>query len=446
MKKALVLGLGVSGIAAAEFLALQGYLVIGADRNYQKIATSPGGLRLKEKNISVQADTADFDWSGIELLLLSPGVPQSHPICQRAISLRIEILGEAELAFRHLNQKCVGITGTNGKTTVTLLAEHVFNAAGIKARALGNVGEPLTNYVLQNDPEEVIIAELSSYQLETLKRKSFDAAVIMNITPDHLDRHRSMEEYALAKCQILSCMKDRGILYVHENVMRDYQNMLNGPNVRTFGSSKDQDLWTDKKAIWRREKIETLLPVRYRELGMHESENALAVWSLGRAFGITAEQFCYAVETFKKPPHRIEFVASVEGVSFYDDSKGTNIDAVIQAVGSMSGPVILIAGGVDKGASYLPWHKLLKGKIKKIIAIGQASSKIERELCPYFEIEMADSLANAVAKAVACAVSGDHVLLSPGCSSFDMFRDYTHRGREFQRHVQDLVEERRKKK
>ena len=442
MKKALVLGLGISGSAAAEFLALKGYLVIGVDRNSQVVAVS----RLREKGIIVQVDTEDLDWVGIELLILSPGVSQSHPLCQRALKARIEIIGEAELAFRYLNQKCVGITGTNGKTTVTLLAEHVLNASGIKAKALGNVGEPLTNYVLQKDPQEVIVAELSSYQLETMKRKSFDAAVIMNITPDHLDRYSSMEEYARAKCQILPCLKDQGVLYVHENIMCDYPGLLNGNRVKTFGSNNTADLWTDKRAIWHREKVETLLPVRYRELGIHESENALAVWSLSRAFGVTAEQFCRAVETFKKPPHRIEFVASFEGVSFYDDSKGTNIDAVIQAVGAMRGPVILIAGGVDKGASYLPWQKQLQGKIKKIIAIGQASSKIERELCPYFEIEMADSLAKAVAEAAACAVNGDHVLLSPGCSSYDMFRDYTHRGREFQRYVQDLVEERRKKK
>ena len=446
MGKALVFGLGISGIAAAEFLRLKGYSVIGVDKNSQIIDASPECRRLQEKGIIVQIDTEDLDWVGIELLILSPGVTQSHPLCQRALQSGIEIIGEAELAFRYLNQKCVGITGTNGKTTVTLLAEHVLNASGIKAKALGNVGEPLTKYVLQNDPEEVVVAEISSYQLETMKRKSFDAAVIMNITPDHLDRYSSMEEYARAKCRILSCLKDRGVLYVHENIMSEYPDMLNGTNVRTFGSNKAADLWTDKRAIWHREKVETLLPVRYRELGIHESENALAVWSLCRAFGVTAENFLHAVEIFKKPPHRIEFVASFDGVIFYDDSKGTNIDAVIQAVGAMRGPVILIAGGVDKGASYLPWQKHLQGKIKKIIAIGQASSKIERELCPYFEIEMADSLAKAVAEAAACAVNGDHVLLSLGCSSYDMFRDYTHRGREFQRYVQDLVEERRKKK
>jgi UDP-N-acetylmuramoylalanine--D-glutamate ligase len=444
MERALVLGLGISGVAAAEFLLARGFSVIGVDSNLQMLK-GPEVLRLQRLGVVVQHDAVPIDWKGVSLLILSPGVSQQHPLCQAAIQAGVESIGEAELAFRYLRQPCLGITGTNGKTTVTLLATHVLNACGIRAKALGNVGDPLTAYVSEGKKEEVAVVELSSYQLETMTTRGLDAAVILNITPDHLDRYVSMEEYAAAKYRIAECVKEGGALFVQGDVLRQFGGRLSRVQICALDREKGEGFWTDKRGIFHGEKLEALLPVQYREWGVHESENAMAAWVLCRKFGVDPDRFCKSLQDFKKPPHRIEFVASIDGVAYYDDSKGTNLDAVVQAVQAMKGPVILIAGGVHKGSSYLSWSQAFEGKVKKIIAIGQAAELIEREMAPFFAVERAQTLADAVLSASSCSAQGDNVLLSPGCASFDMFRDYAHRGKEFQHHVHHLEERRHKR-
>lgn len=429
-----VLGLGLSGLGSAEFLLFKGKKVVGMDKNAASLKQKPKVQELMTKGLTVLSDKDAVYFSREDKLILSPGIPLSHPICEMARSEGMEIIGEVELAFRFLKQKCIGITGTNGKTTVTLLIEHILQSAGLKARALGNVGDPLTQYLLNPDPEEIIVAEMSSYQLEILQQRCFDAAVILNITPDHLDRYGTMEEYAKAKCKILECMKEGGVAYVHTDVEREYKSLLNKSSYRTYGSGQDADV--------NLESIEYLFPLGYRKGGRHDKENALAAFALVQKFNVTGEVFCKSLESFKKPPHRIEFVKTVDGVTFIDDSKGTNIDAVVQAVNAMQGPVMLIAGGVDKGASYTPWNAF-RDKVKCIYAIGEAKDKIAKELDGGFKVKREVSLSAAVNAAFAHAEAGDVVLLSPGCSSFDMFRDYVHRGEEFKK-VIDLIEERRK--
>jgi UDP-N-acetylmuramoylalanine--D-glutamate ligase len=410
-----ILGLGASGLAAAEFLLRQGAQVIGIDSNRSRLETP-----LKDLGLQCQHDSDPVDWSTIGRLVVSPGVDPKTDIYSQAKKRGVEIVGEAELALPKFKKPLVAVTGTNGKTTVTLMVEHILNSAGIKAKALGNVGTPLCSYLLQPGNEEAFVVELSSYQLETMHTPVFDAAVLLNITPDHLDRYAGMREYAEAKCRLQFLLKRGALLHVQTQAAKEFSPLLLPGNYQTF------------------EMIEDLLPVQYES--KHDSENALAAWVLCRGFCISNEQFCKALETFKKPPHRIEFVGEIDGVSYYDDSKGTNIDAVIQAVNAMQGPVILIAGGVDKGGSYLLWKEAFLGKVKKIIAIGEAAPKIYRELHSYYNIKLADSLSSAVEVAAGEAEKGDFVLLSPGCSSFDMFRDYAHRGEEFQR----LIEGRRK--
>ncbi len=389
MKQALVLGLGKSGLAAALLLKQQGYEVIGID---QKLAEPP-----------------PFDWSLISLIVASPGVPPSDLMYQEALKREIEVIGEAELALRSFNQPAVAITGTNGKTTVTLLVAHILNQAGIKARALGNVGDPLATYVLHPDPSEVAVVELSSYQLETLSAQVFDAAVLLNVTPDHLDRYGEMLPYVQAKCRLQNCLKPKGIFYVQARAAEEWHECLL-PEFHLF-------------AVQRRS---------------HEQENEEAAWLLCQSFGVTREQFQKGLDSFSKPPHRIEFIDEINGIKFFDDSKGTNLDAVIQAVKVMPGPVILIVGGVDKGASYLAWKEPFSNSVKRLIAFGEAAFKIESELSPYFIVDRVKTLDEALQKAQDSAKAGDCVLLSPGCSSFDQFRDYVHRGEEFQRIVGNL--------
>jgi UDP-N-acetylmuramoylalanine--D-glutamate ligase len=437
MKKVtVVLGMGVSGTAAAEFLLGQGASVLGIDRD--PAANDIEIRRLQALGLSMQHESCPIEWEGVLRLVVSPGISPKHPIYRGALEHGVPVIGEAELALPFFTKPLLGITGTNGKTTVTLLATHVLQCCGIRAKALGNVGTPLCSELISPGDEEVYVVELSSFQLETMRTPVFDAGVILNITPDHLDRYADMQEYAGAKCRLQHLMKKGAPFFVQKQAAFDYRGVFGGSDLLTFGVGEGADLWTGKSEIVFREKVEAILPNHYREMGRHESENALAVWALCRSFSVSGEQFCRTLATFQKPRHRIEFVRELDGVFWYDDSKGTNIDAVIQAVGAMKGPVVLIAGGVDKGASYLPWKEAFAGRVRQIIVIGEAAPKMTRELSPWFNIAGADSLAEAVKIAASLAKRGDSVLLSPGCSSYDMFRDYAHRGEEFQHQVQTL--------
>lgn len=418
MKRALVYGLGISGKAAADLLMQQGFEVLGYDDRLSSIA-------YKEVKRFDPLDEAC--WRGIEFVVLSPGISSEMLFYQQLRQRKLPLIGEAEFSLRLCQQPAIGITGTNGKTTVTLLCEHLLKCSGKKARALGNVGTPLSAYFLSPDPAEILVVEMSSYQLETLQCKIFQTAAILNITPDHLDRYFGMEAYAKAKWRIEKNLTRDGTLFVHHKTAEEFGYLSEEKRFSLFGVDS--------------EKIASLFPVSYRNCGRHDWENGIAAWLLCQPWGVTAAQFSTALESFVKPRHRIEFVASIDGVAYYDDSKGTNVDAVVKAVHCMKGPVVLIAGGVDKGGSYALWSQELQGKIKSIIAIGEAAEKIAGELKGYFPVEIVASLEAAVVKAGQQAEKNDSVLLSPGCASFDMFRDYKQRGEEFKRIV---LEERRK--
>ena len=239
-----------------------------------------------------------------------------------------------------------------------------------------------------------MVVELSSFQLELMKTSVVDIGIILNITPDHLDRYTTIEEYAKAKCKLQDLMKGPASFWVHETVEKDFKPLLKS-NYQTYGTDCKCASWTDRTSLRSGEKIETILPIRYRNLGDHESENVLASWILCKKFGVSSAAFLAGLETFKKPAHRIEFVATLDGVDYFNDSKGTNIDATIKAVEAMTKEVILIAGGVDKGSSYAPWKKSFAGKVKQVFAIGQAAAKIAQELRPEFEVEIAFYLARS---------------------------------------------------
>jgi len=418
MKKTLVIGLGLSGRAVSLFLLSLGKKVLGIDDNLNKLALNPEFIDLKNQGL-IALDFQEVDFEDIELVIVSPGISPSHPAYKKALELGIPLKGETDFSLSYLKNRCLGITGTNGKTTVTLLTEHVLNACKIKAKAVGNVGTPLSTYLLQADPSEVLVIELSSYQLETMSDPIFDAGVILNITPDHLDRYPSMHEYAEAKCRLKKCIKHAGRLYLYEEVEKEYKDLLGEASYEVYSLNETSFLFNEKKPFF-------------------ELLNAYASFCLCKGLGVSEEAFLEGLNSFKKPLHRVEFVKELNGVAFYDDSKGTNIDAVIKAVEAMPGPVILIGGGVDKGASYMPWKKPFLGKVKKIVVIGEAADKIENELSAYFDVEKEKTLEAAIDRALALANKGDCVLLSPGCSSFDMFRDYAHRGDVFKQYINVL--------
>lgn len=432
MKKVLILGFGVSGRSAAKLLLSQGAEVTAYDQNNFNDSEV---IKLIEKGVLLLDDVADLN--PYDLIVASPGVPPANPIYQKAKILGKEIIGEIELACRYCKAKMVGITGTNGKTTVTLLITHALNHFGKKASALGNVGVPFAEKVADLKEDEVAVLELSSFQIETMKEKVLEAGLILNITPDHLDRYSDMEAYAAAKIGLGRCLKAGYPLFAEETSYAQFRKIFNSTNCSLYGYSSDADIYTDLQYIYTKQE-RFLLPEILRGKKSHDLENFLAAYAISSYFGVPYEAFSQAYSTFRKPAHRIQFVSEIDGVSYYDDSKGTNIDAVSRAVESLSGNVILIAGGVDKGAAYTPWIKAFARKVSCIIAIGEAKEKIKQDLSESIPVILMPDLESAVRYAAKIAKQKESVLLSPGCSSYDMFRNYIHRGEEFQRIVKSL--------
>lgn len=433
-KRVLVIGLGISGQSAVRFLLDRGAFVTGIDKDYQ-LLQSESILGLRSAGLQIKHEAEKLSVQDYDYVVVSPGVPKTHPCYSEACKLGIEILGEMELALRFMEQKkCIGITGTNGKTTVTSLVTHVLNESGIPARALGNIGTPLTS-IFDQLKEEVVVLELSSFQLETMTSRSLDTAVLLNISPDHLDRYNSMQSYAEAKLKIANCLKPHGKLFVESNCWHQYRIFSAHPSSLTYGFHATDSIYSDLESVFVEGRHRFKLPENMRRKASHDVENLLASYALTNERGVSPESFLKALATFRKPPHRIEFVCTSNDISYYDDSKGTNIDAVIRAVQTLKGNIILIAGGVDKGAPYTPWIAHFNEKVKLVCAIGQSAERIKSDIGSDIPVHLFGTLEEAVHFASKSAKKGDNVLLSPGCSSYDMFRDYAHRGNEFQRIV-----------
>lgn len=423
-KSVLVLGLGSSGVSAAKFLLQNGAKVYAYDDNLLKGKDIDGIGAFPEKNFERVENPKSLDFKRIDFVLVSPGIPPTHILYRKAKDRSVQIIGEAEFALRCISQKKIGITGTNGKTTVTMMTAHVLNDIGMAAQAVGNIGVPLTSLLSSRISSDVFVVELSSFQLETMSSSVFDFAIILNIFPDHLDRYSSFEEYAKAKLRIQNCLKEGGKLFVEDNVSARWHKFLSFPTLSFEKASK--------------ETIESILPFRYKKRAEYELKNLLSAYVLCSELGVSSEQFRKAMETFKKPAHRVEFVRKVNGVSYYNDSKATNVDAVVKAVDSLPGDIILIAGGKDKGLSYRLWLEAFKRKVKFICLLGEVAQRMARELSEGVKVMIFYRLYDAVVFAESMAKAGDNVLLSPGCTSFDMFENYAQRGEEFKRIVHQL--------
>lgn len=405
MKKALVIGFGISGQAAAEFLLQKGYEVVCADK-VKKTCHLP---------IEPVSDAQEFsDWD-FDLAVLSPGIPSNHPLALQAKRRQTELIGELELGCRDLQQPCIGITGTNGKTTVTSLISHILNKNGQKAKALGNIGTPLTKYLLNADSRETLVLELSSFQIETMQSKCLDFAAILNITPDHLDRYPSFIDYGKVKCRIGDFLKPKGTLFLSDDVMQYFH-----PFVKNFPSQLIPETFSVGH--------DNIHPI-----------NLSAAFLICKNFGISMEAFTNALKTFKKPLHRLQFIKKIQGIAFYNDSKATNLDSVIQAVASLEKNIWLLAGGSDKGASFVPWISSFRNKVKGLFVFGQTAGKIQKELGKEYPVTITKDLAEALHKAFGNARPGEKILLSPGCASYDQFKNFEHRGEVFQREVERLL-------
>ncbi len=410
MREALVIGMGVSGRAAKRYLERRGWQVTAVDRNLAE---------------GVLSDTVDLDADRFELCVLSPGVDPTHRLA------RGKIVGEVALALSEFKGRAIGITGTNGKTTVALMVAHILNAAGVPARAVGNVGVPLTDAV-DACGDEILVCELSSYQLETLNGPYFEAGAILNITPDHLDRYETPEAYADAKWNLHGCLKGGAPLFVPSHLAR--------PGTISFGWEPTADIRVEENQVIRREKIETFLPLAYRGKCHHHARNWLAAYTLCRHLGVNPELICQGAATFCAPAHRMETVRELQGVTWVNDSKGTNVDAVRVAVESLEGPIRLIAGGRDKGSPFAEWLQPFAGRVTEVYAIGEAADALEAALGAVLPVHRVDRLEAAVKAAAEVAKVGDWVLLSPGCASFDQFLNFEKRGERFKELVEALPE------
>ncbi len=396
----LVLGLGLSGKASARFLVKQGHKVTVYDDDPKTYEQVP--------NVIYQEKGRPFDWASCDQVIVSPGIPPSHPLYQGALERKIEVIGEVELALRHLTHRpMVGITGTNGKTTVTLLVAHLLEEAGKKSRAVGNVGTPLIDEVLHPDQKAILSLELSSFQLERVQTKALLGGVILNVTPDHIDRYDTMEAYAKAKGQIA-------------NILQKGSPFIINPSIKALAP----ELFNFSHQT---------LPTTNRE-----EENISAAVSLVKVFGLTDSQIEKGLSTFKKPPHRIELIRTLKGVSYYNDSKSTNLDSTIHALLTLDKNILLIAGGVDKGFLFAPWADYFKNRVKTLFLIGQAAHRIEAELKNTVPIYQCGTLKEALLLSTTLSSAGDNILLSPGCSSFDQFKNYADRGDTFRQLVEGL--------
>jgi UDP-N-acetylmuramoylalanine--D-glutamate ligase len=446
-KKVLVVGLGKSGLAAALFLRRRGAHVTVSDvRSAEALAKDIPAL-LDEGIMVETGGHGLLTFRRQDLIVVSPGVPLNTPELAQVKSFGLPVIGELELAARFLKGKTLAITGSNGKTTTTALVGEILDKAGIATLVGGNIGVPVVALIDQSTDETWSVLEVSSFQLESTEKFHPAIAVILNITPDHLDRHGSFENYALAKERIFAAQDEHDFLVLNADNARAAQAASRSVAKVYFFSLEHsvlQGAWVEEGYLVYRagkdEPVGKIMPLHNVPLkGAHNVENVLAAVCASRLAGVSAEQIRTAVEAFQAVEHRLEYETTVNGVEFYNDSKATNVDATAKAVAAFSSGIHLILGGKDKNSDYTLLAPLLRSHVQAVYTIGSAAGKIESELRGVVSILSCETLANAVSAAASAARPGEVVLLAPACSSFDQFENYEHRGRVFK----ELVSERR---
>jgi UDP-N-acetylmuramoylalanine--D-glutamate ligase len=433
-----VVGLGKTGASCVRYLAKRGVTVRATDSRRE-----PPGLA----SLGTLAGKLDLRLGGFDLsllndanqLLMSPGVSLQEPIAQRARERGIEVLGDIELFARAVQAPVIGVTGTNGKSTVTSLVAHMARGAGRQVLAGGNLGEPALDLLEQPVPD-LYVLELSSFQLETTSSLQLQGAIVLNVSADHLDRYHSIESYALAKARIFA-RASTVVLNADDATVA----AMRGRGTRTVTFSilhgdADFTLLEQQGATWLARNGKPLLDTSKMKLsGMHNAANALAALALGEAAQLPYTAMLHALGTFPGLAHRCEWVADIGSVRYIDDSKGTNVGATIAAVAGIRQPLVVIAGGDGKGQDFAPLAQAFRGKVHHAVLIGKDAQAIGAALASVCHCEFADTMPRAVAAAAAAAAAGDVVLLSPACASLDMFRDYGHRGDIFAAAVRALV-------
>jgi UDP-N-acetylmuramoylalanine--D-glutamate ligase len=444
-KKVLVVGLGKSGLAAALFLRRQGAHVTVSDvRSAEALAKDIPALL--EEGIMVEAGGHGLlTFRRQDLIVVSPGVPLDTPELVQVKSFGLPVIGELELAARFLKGRVVAITGSNGKTTTTALLGEILKQAGLATLVGGNIGVPVVSLIDQSNDGTWSVLEVSSFQLESTVEFHPNIAVILNITPDHLDRHGTFENYARAKERIFAAQTERdfAVLNAGNTPAAEMASRLKA-QVYWFSveNSVGQGAWLeDGFVVYRAAKdsaTEQVMPLRGIPLkGTHNVENVLAAVVAARLSGVTPETIRRAVEKFQAVEHRLEYVATVNGVEYYNDSKATNVDATAKAVAAFSSGIHLILGGKDKNSDYTLLASLLRERVSAVYTIGSAAAKVESHLRGVVSIHSCETLDKAVNAAAGAARPGEVVLLAPACSSFDQFENYEQRGRVFKQLVSE---------
>ena len=445
-KRVLVVGLGKSGLSAAMFLRAQGARVTVSDTR-SAVALAKEIPALLEAGIMVESGGHGLlTFRRQDLIVISPGVPMDTPEVKQVIAFGLPVIGELELASRYLKGQVVAITGSNGKTTTTTLVGKIFADAGVPTLVGGNIGLPVIDLVAQSTAETVSVLEVSSFQLETVEEFHPRIAVILNITPDHLDRHGSFESYVAAKERIFARQGagDALVLNADDRVTQMCAAKAKS-EVFWFSATKAVRRGTfvrDGVIVWVEKEggvTEPVMPVAEIHLkGAHNVENVLAAVCAARLGKVSAESVRASVASFRAVEHRLELVRRFNEVEYYNDSKATNVDAAMKAVASFPGGIHLILGGKDKDSDYAVMADMLKQRVKVVYTVGSAAEKIERQLHGVLKMVSAQTIEAAVAQAAKAAAPGDVVLLSPACSSFDQFENYEHRGRVFRQSVMEL--------
>jgi len=445
MMNSVVVGLGKTGASCVRYLTRRGDRVSATDTR----RAPPGLKELGELAGSVDLRLGGFDLSlleGASQVLMSPGVSLEEPIAQAARSRGIEVLGDVELFARDVHAPVIGVTGTNGKSTVTTLVARMAAAAGRRVLAGGNLGEPALDLLEQPTPE-LYVLELSSFQLETTSSLVLKAAVVLNVTADHLDRYPSVAAYARAKGRIFANASTM-VLNADDPwvlAMRDKGGAARTVTFSIERTDADFHLVRAGSQIFLTRRGERLLDTaRMKISGLHNAANALAALALGEAAGLPDSAMIQALEQFPGLSHRASWVRDLAGVRYIDDSKGTNVGATIAAVAGMPGPLVMIAGGEGKGQDFAPLADAFRGKVRAAVLLGKDAPAIAAALqgvCPIETVastDAAEAMTAAVSAAQRLAVAGDTVLLSPASASLDMYRDYGHRGDVFAAAVKEL--------
>lgn len=445
-KKVLVSGVAKSGISAAYLLKKLGANVTIQDaKTEDKLGDVVAELRNNGITLFLGANPDDII-EDMDILVMSPGVPTDLPFVNKAREKNIPVIGEIELAYMFCKSPIIGITGTNGKTTTTTLVGDICKAYYDNTFVVGNIGNPFADITLDTTDNGAVVAELSSFQLETIKEFTPKVSAVLNITPDHLNRHHTLENYIAAKERVFEnqTADDYCVLNYNDETTRAMANKTKAKVVFfSLNNSLEEGIYSDDKSIYIKalgydQKVIDIDELKI--LGGHNVENAMAAIGCSIALGVPMDTVVKVLKEFTAVEHRIEYVTTVNDIEFYNDSKGTNPDASIKAVEAMKRPICIIAGGYDKGSDFTEWIDTFKGRVKFVAVIGAVKDKIVDTLnkADFTNYKTADTFEEAIDLCYENAEKGDCVLLSPACASWDMFKSYEQRGEIFKDYVRKL--------